>query len=301
MRLAAFDLETTGVDVDTCEVVQAAAVFADVTEAGRVDFQSVEAHVATFYADNIPRAATEVHGISAEDVADSPRFERASLSLFNSLTGNGVVAVSFNGCGYDIPIVARFAHPHELRGEYKEMPTFAQYKIIERDMELHLRSRHIDVMRLWMRVRATKRVAPWEEDYPLALTSDMFAGSLIAAHGFYHGDGFGGAHDAGADCRATLAVLDAMLDAGDVPDIETAIKWSNQPLPGFVDFGGKFKWDGDQAVITIGKQAGTPVEHVDRGFLKWMLKPDKDFDEDTKAIVRLVLGGGYPERKYEDE
>lgn len=290
MKFKCFDLETTGVDVETAEVVQAAAVEA-VLRTSHLQPQWYRVHVGTpsfvigeattqlFYVASIPEGATAVHGIRVEDVVDMPKFGACVDSFTRSLIAPDVVTVSFNGTGYDIPIIARYV---------------SQFGVTRSEWETRLRLRHIDVMRLWARARQAQRPAPvWE-----ALTADLFIGGLMSAHAFWIGEKFDGAHDAGADCVATLRVLDEMLSSG-FCTIDDAIRWSNEPLPGDVDFAGKFKWQGERVVITIGKQAGTPIEKVERGFLQWML--GKDFHSDTKDIVRRFLAGEYPVRKYEDE
>jgi hypothetical protein len=293
MKFIAFDLETTGVDVETAEVVQAAAVEASLRLTMHGPSLAIgEATTQLFHVASIPEGATAVHGIRAEDVIGMPPFVACVDSFTRSLTAPDVVTVSFNGTGYDIPIIARYV---------------SQFGISRSEWESRLRAQHIDVMRLWWRVKQSTACAPWQDQvcHMLAcradndqwphLTADMFAGSLTAAHGFYTGRGFGGAHDAGNDCRATLAVLGEMLVHVDGLTVDKAIQWSNEPLPGDVDFAGKFKWQGDRCVITIGKQAGTPIEHVDRGFLQWML--GKDFLADTKAIASTYLKtGAYPRR-----
>jgi DNA polymerase III epsilon subunit-like protein len=290
VKFIAFDLETTGVDVETAEVVQAAAVEACLLQPYHSTTRPLvigEATTQLFYAASIPEGATAVHGIRAEDVVDKPRFDACVDSFTRSLIASDVVTVSFNGCGYDIPIVARYV---------------SQFGVTRSEWETRLRARHIDAMRLWWRVRGEKLRMPWEcgSQYGsggcgLSLTADMFAGSLAAVHGFYTGSGFENAHDAGNDCRATLTVLGEMLSHVEGLDVDTAIKWSNEPLPGDVDFSGKFKWQGERCVITIGKQAGTRIEQVDRGFLQWMLV--KDFATDTKDIVRAYLTtGAVPQR-----
>lgn len=307
MKFKCFDLETTGVDVATCEVVQAAVVEA-VLRTSHLHPQEYRTHVIDlanavsrsmlFYAANIPAGATAVHGITSEMVADCKPFGAVVRSFVAALTEPDVVIVTFNGCAYDIPIIARYA----WQAGGIALP---KRELLSSEMiEAVLRTRHIDVMRLWWRVRQQSASPPWEDGVVEAagfkprLTSDMFAGSLTAAHGFYTGEGFDDAHDAGVDCLAALRVLHEMLVTGFVT-VDSAIKWSNEPLPGDVDFAGKFKWEGDRAVITIGKQAGTPIEDVERGFLQWML--GKDFPADTKDIVRRFLAGEYPVRKYEDE
>jgi hypothetical protein len=302
MRFIAFDLETTGVDVETAEVVQAAVVEASlrVTMHG-YSLTIGEATTQLFHVASIPEGATAVHGIRAEDVADKPPFVHAVRSLVKGLTEPEVVAVSFNGCAYDIPIIARYAARFaEFSGGRSD--TFLQTDSTTRArpvVEDLLRRRHIDVMRLWWRVKQSPASAPWQERlhdtaqgwWP-TLTSDMFAGSLAAVHGFFKGEGFGGAHDAGNDCRATLAVLGEMLNSG--MSIDDAIRWSNEPLPGDVDFAGKFKWQGDRVVIMFGKHSGTLIEDAEVSYLRWML--GKDFPSDTKNIVRRFLADEYPQR-----
>ncbi len=304
MNFKCFDLETTGVDVATCEVVQAAVVEATATNLADAVSRSM-----LFYAATIPAGATAVHGITSEMVAGCKPFGAFVRSFVAALTEPDVVLVTFNGCGYDIPIIARVAAQHNA---VHAIPDDIGSPLLPASaIETRLRARHIDVMRLWWRTKQTKLLAPWQGPLSVSdgiddrcpgswpsLTADMFAGSLTAAHGFYHGEGFESAHRADIDCLATLRVLHEMLVSGFVT-VDTAIKWSNEPLPGDVDFAGKFKWEGDRCVITIGKQAGTPIEDVERGFLQWML--GKDFPADTKDIVRRFLAGEYPVRKWEDE
>lgn len=294
-----FDLETTSTDVATCEVVQAAIVEAprwsdsadDPNGIGLVP-SAVSARSMLFFAAAIPAGAQAVHGITPEKVADAPPFIRAVRSFVAMLTEPDVVSVSFNGCGYDLPIVARYMSL--LQGATTGRSTAAE-------IEQNLRERHIDVMRLWQRTRAQRRAVAWTDSgwrRRLPLHAECFSGTLTAAHAFWLGEVFDAAHDATADCMATLRVLDAMLRAGFV-DVETAIRWSNEPMPGDVDFAGKLKWDGGTCVVAVGKVSGTPIEDVDKGFLQWMLRAD--FPEDTKQIVRKFLAGEYPQRKYESE
>lgn len=302
-----FDLETTGTDVETCEVVQAAVVEASVI-AGAIDIVGATAHSQLFAARDVPVEATRVHRITDRnperfdfDVQvipiDALPFGACVRSMVASLQEPDVVSVSFNGCGYDIPIVARH-YAHAVRFSVRMSAS---------EVAASLRARHIDVMRLWARARQDKVEAPWQRSLAEGagcsggwphLTADMFGGSLTAAHGFWLGEGFDSAHDAAVDCHATLAVLHEMLRAGFV-DVETAIRWSNQPLPGDVDFDGKFKWNGDQAVIGFGKHTNTPLERLPASYLQWML--GADFSENTKHVIRCYLAGEYPVREYEVE
>jgi DNA polymerase III epsilon subunit-like protein len=304
MHFRCFDLETTGTDVATCEVVQAAVVDAPMSTVGGVFLDAAETHEMFFRVSEIPRAASQVHGIVLIDDGsfdrpvtvvpeDAPAFGSIAESFAASLVADDVVVVTYNGCGFDLPVVARYV------AQALGQPAAS---ILQR-----LQARHIDVMRVWARARAVQQRAPWKTSegscayagHELMLTADMFAGILTAAHGFWLGEGFGDAHNASADCTATLRVLDAMLTSGFV-DVETAVRWSAEPLPGDVDFDGVFKWDGDQAVLSIGKHKGTPLEDVPASYLRWMVSAD--FSAATKTIVLdFTTRNIYPQRAYESE
>lgn len=324
MIFRSFDLETTSVDVETCVVVQAAIVDA-VASADHFPGGQRTTHSQLFAAHDVPIASTRVHRITDRNPerftfpvrvipSDASAFLACVQSMAVALTEPDVVSVSFNGCGYDIPIVARYLHSlggdviGETLGSERRIAGQVLSPHSREWVELRLRQRHIDVMRLWARARAEELQAPWlgELDIPYrdgdswrpALTADMFAGGLTPAHGFWLGRGFDSAHDASVDCHATLDVLREMLVSGFV-DVDTAIKWSNEPLPGDVDFDGKFKWNDDQVVISFGKHSGTPIEDLPASYLTWMLT--SDFPTSTKALIRGYLQGAYPARAYEDE
>ena len=116
---ACTDLETTSVSVDDCEVVQAAYVEADdgllVTQAASMLFKTQRP---------IPPASTKVHRLTDGNTerfdfavrvipSDAPCFVDRVTGFFDALTAEGVVLVTYNGCGYDLPIIARYG---ELAG-----------------------------------------------------------------------------------------------------------------------------------------------------------------------------------------
>lgn len=305
MKCIAFDLETTSTDPASAEVVQAAIVSATWLD-HKAGLSIDDTHSRLFAARDVPAAATAVHRVTDRDPErfdfpvrvipeDAPSFVSCVQSMVGTLLADDAVSVSYNGIAYDIPIIARcFAMSYGSGCAASAV-------------EQMLRERHIDVMRLWLRIKSTTTTAvtAWQDKlhdtargwWP-TLTADMFAGSLTAAHGFFLGEGFGSAHDASADCRATLAVLEVMLCEGFVPDIETAIAWSNAPKPGDVDFDGKFRWEGDRAVLAIGKKhANTPIEEVPKSYLSWMLSAN--FPASTKRVVADFLKGVYPVREGE--
>jgi len=97
----AFDLETTGVDVDRCEVVELAAV--RVRDGAVVErFHSlVRPRV------DVEEGARQVHGYGAADLQDAPWFEEV-WPTFRAFVGADIL-VAHNGFGFDVPVLRRMA------------------------------------------------------------------------------------------------------------------------------------------------------------------------------------------------
>jgi DNA polymerase III epsilon subunit family exonuclease len=101
-----FDLETTGTDVQTCEIVEVGAAL---VEQGRV--------VDTFHSlvrpdGPVPVSATEVHGYTDADLAAAPGFAEV-WPRFRAFVGSRVL-VAHNGQGFDIPVLRRLADASDL-------------------------------------------------------------------------------------------------------------------------------------------------------------------------------------------
>lgn len=96
-----FDLETTGTDVATCEIVEIGAAR---VEGGRL--------VDTFHAlvrpvKPVPASATAVHGYGDADLAEAERFEDV-WPRFRSFAGDRVL-IAHNAQRFDIPVLRRQA------------------------------------------------------------------------------------------------------------------------------------------------------------------------------------------------
>jgi DNA polymerase-3 subunit epsilon len=258
MIIACFDLETTGTDTATAEVVQAACVISrdGVDEADKALFRPTRP---------IPAEATEVHKITDAMVADAPAFGDCAESLADGLLAADVL-LTFNGLGYDVPILERYlgrplAHPC-----------------------------HVDVYRLWLRNRAAKAPALLGTGVS-CLTADLFTGSLASAYAWTTGHILDGAHDALNDVYATL---DCARDWYNRVPFEWAelARASQAPLPGFADLDGKLRWQGADLVFTFGKCKGQSLRTCDRSYLRWLV--GADFPADVKRIVRDALAGQHP-------
>jgi DNA polymerase III epsilon subunit family exonuclease len=101
-----FDLETTGVDIRSCEVVEIAAIrFENGKEVDRF-----ETLVGTERP--IPPGATAVHGITDKMVAQAPPVVQALKSFLEFIGDRDLVA--HNGVGFDYPIIRRLTREHRL-------------------------------------------------------------------------------------------------------------------------------------------------------------------------------------------
>ena len=290
MRLVGLDFETTGIDVASCGVVQAAYVEWTVGEWSTLadDWTNTEVQAEAVVCnpgEPIPLGSTLVHGITDSAGADRARaaldreptivtaehhhFAAFAGQLLGEIERDDGILVTFNGARFDLPLLERHAR-RKLAG------------------------RHVDVYRMHQQARAA--ATPCEHvaaGWPAAL----FTGSLGSAHAFWTGELFDGAHDALVDVRATLRTFAAMLEHPSAGwTIEAALRATTDPLPGDVDFDGKLRWDHEgEAVWTVGKYAGTRLRELDSGFIRWVLS--KDFPDDTKTILRAAQRGQYPTRK----
>jgi DNA polymerase-3 subunit epsilon len=93
-----FDLETTGINVASDRIVEISYL--------KVDLGGNE-HTRTFRVNPgmpIPPQATEIHGISDEDVKDAPTFNEVAKSLARDFEGCDLAG--YNSVKFDIPLLA---------------------------------------------------------------------------------------------------------------------------------------------------------------------------------------------------
>lgn len=116
------------------------------------------------------------------------------------------------------------------------------------------------------------------------------ARTLSAAHEFYCGYTFDGAHGALADTEATYNVLRGQLAKyDDLPnDVDRLDEYTTQRR--VVDFAGRFIYnDKDEVVFNFGKYKGQRVSDVltkEPGYFGWMM--NSDFPADTKFQLQKI-------------
>ena len=250
---AVIDLETTGVDTATCEVVQCAVRLVSLPGCARL-------HGSRDWLARplgpIPPGATAVHGITAENVRDAPAFADLVPEVTDELDCSGAtdLVITFNGGSFDLPVLARYG--------------------------LHVQYPHLDAYRVWQVAR--ERKLPND----LGHLASRYTGALGSAYVWATGqEPDVQEHDAGADCEMTAAVAAELIARFGLPD---CLAWSAGPLPGFADFDSKIRIVNGVHVLAFGKHAGTCLLDVPRSYLTWMARGD--FHAGTKAIVRRYLG-----------
>lgn len=92
-----FDLETTGVDTATDRIVEISLVKIGVDGSKSVKTRRINPEM------HIPKEATEVHGISDEDVKDEPTFRQIAKSLAQYIEGCDFGG--FNSNRFDLPML----------------------------------------------------------------------------------------------------------------------------------------------------------------------------------------------------
>lgn len=264
IKLACFDLETTGRDPEKDRIVEIAihtfhqgptgAWAPGLGDAGLpMEFvQRVNPEM------EISEEATAVHGIDKWAVAQSPTMKEIAPEV-QALVSEAIL-VGYNSRSFDTPILDR-----ELRRGGQPG--------LHRTSEGVIEHPEIDLMRVWNRIE------------PRTLE-----GAFMRWCGRSLGDG---AHSAGADTAALLPILRGMVEESPriFPSnaVESLVELSAPEDE--VDRAGKFRIDGKEVVFGFGKHLGKPARN-DKDYLRWMI--GADFPEETKAVARELLQGEGP-------
>ena len=252
--LVCVDLEATGVWPGRDRIVQiaAASIFPDRSVATWSSLVNPE--------QPIPRASTDIHGISDEMVASAPTFKQLASTISALLSD--VDLTGYNVERFDRRLLAAEFARVELEDPMTD-------------------TRVIDAYTLFVRRE------------PRSLDAALQFYGVQEGHTRQ-------AHDARSDVEATVAVLAAQLKTyPDLPrTVDGLHDWLHPIDPNRIDTDGKLLWQDDVATVAFGAQAGTSLTDLaanDRSFLEWVLR--KDFSDEVKAIVRDALEGRFPVRR----
>ena len=208
----------------------------------------------------IPAGATAVHHITDADVADAPTFAQLAPNLATGFADADFIA--YNGKRFDLPV---------LRNEFQRVGVAWDYTACA----------VIDPFKLWQHLQPRS----------LEDALEMFGeGAKIE----------GGAHNALGDAQASVLALIGQLRYPGKSLPRSVRQLHDLCAPGHIDADGKFVWENGEAVIAFGKHKGTPLKSLDKGFLRWMLKGDRDFSAEAKQIALNALNGQYPVQEGSD-
>jgi len=248
--ICVFDLETTGKDPAEARIVEISIL--------RVEPDGTETSK-TWRCNpgvTIPEPAAEVHGLRDADVENEPCFSEIIDEVIDLLDGADLVG--YNSNSYDIPLLAE-----EVDRVNDQIDPFeASYYSLDLD------NRNI----------VDAKVAFYKKN----------PRDLQAAHQYYCGQSFDGAHSADADVRATLNILRSQSQMyNEMNSIEDAAQYTDQN-PNKIDLQGRLYRDADgDPAFGFGKYKDWKAKEVlryDSGYFNWLLR-----QEFTKRINPILM------------
>ena len=246
---AVFDIEATGANYRIDSIVELCIV--------RI-LPSGERESHTFRVNPqmpIPAEATEIHGITNEDVAGCPIFPDIAGQIAEALANCDLGG--YNVTRFDIPLLA------------------AEFQRSNLIFDLSGR-RIIDAQRIFHR----------REPRDLTAALSFYCNET-------HFDAHGAEADALATIRVLEGEFERYPDLPRNP--VALDEYCHPRDPSWADQTGRLKWADGEVVINFGKKAGQPLRALleeDKNFLKWILR--SDFPADTQQIVRDAMEGNYP-------
>jgi len=235
--LVLFDLETTGIKTEAARIVQV-AMYRMVPGDEGAPVACLDAPALLTYLDPeepIPKAASDVNGITTADVSGMPTFAAMAEDIAEMIGDADLCA--YNGASFDIPLLRN----EFVRTGYPGLPGPDDRKIVD----------------------------------PYLIERRLMPRSLEAAHRRYTGERLKDAHDADADIRGTWRVLEEQVkripDAGDAV---TPADLDDFARGDYLDMGRKLKRDGDDVIVMFGKHSGSSLRWLrgnDPGYLQWMI------------------------------
>jgi len=247
--LIAFDLETTGLDVNNDRIVEISCVklLPDLTREARTRRVNPGRPIAP--------AATAIHGIRDEDVANEPTFAQMARSLLTFFEGADLTG--FNVEHFDLPLLT-----NEFSRVNLPFPAAG--------------TRVVDSFRIFLT----------QEPRDLSAAYRFYCGSeLLKAH----------SAEADATAAADILLAQTQRYADVPKNIEDLHAFCHPAHPDWLDPDGKIVWRENIAVLGFGKHRDRSLEqmaHENPDYLRWMATAD--FSVEVARIVKAALRGEFP-------
>jgi DNA polymerase-3 subunit epsilon len=243
--LCVFDIESTGVNVVHDRIVELCVLRVQPDGSETVKTWRVNPSIP------IPEAATVIHGISNEDIADAPAFQQILPELLPLLQGSDLAG--YNSNKFDIPMLAE--------------------ELLRAGSDFDLsQCRSVDVQNIFHKM----------EQRTLAAAYKFYCGKQIEnAHNALY--------DTLATLEVLQAQTEKYTDLDNT--IAGLAKFSTVGAQQNADFAGRLSFDDNQEVCyNFGKHKGKTVAQVlklEPGYYGWML--EADFPLNTKQVLRKEM------------
>ena len=249
--LAFIDAASTGLDTRTARIVRLTVLKIDVD--GNERTRTVLVNPGT----PIPPGATEIHGITDDDVSEVPRFKAYARGLAEHLEGCDLAG--FGVERFDAPLLVE-----EFRRAGVEFSL--QGRAVLDAMAIFHRLEPRDLRAAYKKYAGGELPSPAEEDTAARSAAEILLGELTANDGLPRSPRLLAAWAKGVDDRA-------------------------------LDPEGRFVWSANnEALINFGKHRGRRLSEVAAGepdYLEW-IAGNPQFDEETRGIARNAVDGNVP-------
>ena len=243
-------METTGLSVSSDRIVELAIL--KIHPDGTEDFRSVRINPEI----PIPTAATNIHGITNEDVADKPNFLQYASSLRHFL--NGCDIGGFNVQKFDLPL-----------------------------LEAEFRRAGVEFSRQGCCILDAQVIYHKLEPRDLASAYRKYCGKeLENSH----------TSEADVRAAAEVLECQLDMHPELPRDVARLHDFCNPEETDWIDTKGKIIWSEGEAIVSFGQYKGKSLKEIrsiDSEYLRWM--GNADFSAEVKDIAAKALNGEFPE------
>ncbi|HLV41581.1 MAG TPA: 3'-5' exonuclease [Brumimicrobium sp.] len=243
--LCVFDIESTGLDVSQDRIVEISML--KITPKGEETRLTLRINPEI----EISKESSEIHGITKEDIKDSPTFKEAADQIAEFIASSDLAG--FNSNKFDIPMLAE------------------EFLRVNHDFDMRAR-KFIDVQNIFHKMEQRTLVAA----YKFYCDED-----LIHAHS--------AEADVTATYEVLKAQVQRYEELEN--DMEFLAEFSTHNKFKIIDFAGRLaENEKGQAVYNFGKHKGKTIEEVDNnepGYYGWMM--NGNFPRYTKAVLKKEM------------